>query len=195
MSAAPTLEQNWGHIPEDGPGRRSDGNRLGRECLVANRLSEDPLIQVLVIEADGSNERINGIDIPFLLAPAFDPTYRWNFTPVPQPGLGGRSLPLALSREEVLRSVSPTILDYGAIAQLTGDEGWTWDNPPANSNQDERWVEPVDNHSSSGQFNLTAHGFDGTTSASLPPHAEAMDQRVTQTTEENPEFPFNLDTN
>ncbi|KAF7432616.1 hypothetical protein PC9H_004558 [Pleurotus ostreatus] len=173
--------------------------------VVANRLSEDPLIQVLVIEAGGSNERLNGIEMPFLLAPAFDTTYSWNFTTVPQPGLGGRSLPFA--RGFVLggsSSINGMIYsrgsaeDYDATAQLTGDEGWAWDNLQPyirKASLNERWAEPVDNHPTSGQFNPTVHGLAGITSVSLPPLAKALDRQVTQTTEESPEFQFNLDTN
>lgn len=61
-------------------------------CVLAARLSEDPAVRVLLIEA-GSDERpaaMNGLSSwPALLGTEVD----WSFTTTPQAGLGGMKLP------------------------------------------------------------------------------------------------------
>ncbi|MEM8768618.1 MAG: GMC family oxidoreductase N-terminal domain-containing protein, partial [Pseudomonadota bacterium] len=61
-------------------------------CVLANRLSEDPGVDVLLLEAGGSDAH------PFVRMPsAFSlpvtsPRFNWLFESEPQPGLGGRRL-------------------------------------------------------------------------------------------------------
>jgi choline dehydrogenase len=61
-------------------------------CVLANRLSADPTIRILLIEA-GPRDRNPWIHIPggyYRLI--YHPTLSWNFTTEPEPGLDGRSL-------------------------------------------------------------------------------------------------------
>ncbi|KAF8574065.1 GMC oxidoreductase, partial [Ramaria rubella] len=60
---------------------------------VANRLTENPEYSVLVLEAGVSNEGVTDSIVPFLLGNLFGNTiFNWNYTTIPQPGLGGRSI-------------------------------------------------------------------------------------------------------
>ncbi|KAJ7891790.1 aryl-alcohol oxidase [Mycena leptocephala] len=58
-----------------------------------NRLTENPKISVLVLEAGVSNEGVISSTIPFLINDLLLPNiYEWNYTTTPQPGLNGRVL-------------------------------------------------------------------------------------------------------
>jgi choline dehydrogenase len=67
-------------------------------CVVAARLSEDPAVKVLLLEAGGPNTH------PYLKMPlgflkaVVDPRFNWGFLTEPEPGLGGRQLPLPRGR-------------------------------------------------------------------------------------------------
>ena len=67
-------------------------------CVVASRLSEDPRVKVLLLEAGGANTH------PYLKMPlgflkaVMDPRFNWGFLTEPEPGLDGRQLPLPRGR-------------------------------------------------------------------------------------------------
>lgn len=99
---------------------------------VAARLSEDPEVQVGVIEAGPSAFEEPAITVPGRYGEAIGSAYDWEFETTPQPGLGGRSLPWPRGR--VLGGTSALNLmawnrghkeDYDAWARL-GNEGWGW---------------------------------------------------------------------
>ena len=61
-------------------------------CVLANRLTEDPKVTVLLLEAGGSDRSIF-IQMPSALAiPMNSPKYDWGDYTEPEPGLGGRRL-------------------------------------------------------------------------------------------------------
>src|SRR5690242_15918260 len=63
-------------------------------CVIANRLSEDPSVRVLLVEA-GSNPDSLWIRMPAGIGKLFDhPKFNWNYRSEPSPGLGGRSIHL-----------------------------------------------------------------------------------------------------
>ncbi|MFK8029348.1 MAG: choline dehydrogenase [Gammaproteobacteria bacterium] len=61
-------------------------------CVLANRLTEDPDVSVLVLEAGGSDRSIF-IQMPTALSiPMNTEKYNWQFESLPEPGLDGRVL-------------------------------------------------------------------------------------------------------
>ena len=69
-------------------------------CVLANRLSEDPQVRVLLIEAGGSDDRFL-IRMPLGFLRAFrDPSITWGYNSEPEPHLNGRQL--AIPRGRVL---------------------------------------------------------------------------------------------
>ena len=61
-------------------------------CVLANRLSEDPTVSVLLLEYGGSDRSIY-IQMPAALSiPMGMPKYDWGYVGEPEPGLGGRRL-------------------------------------------------------------------------------------------------------
>jgi choline dehydrogenase len=102
-------------------------------CLLANRLSADPDVKVLLIEAGGKDDWI-WIKIPVgYLYCINNPRTDWCYKTEPDPGLNGRSIIYA--RGKVLggcSSINAMIYmrgqarDYDTWAELSGDPSWNW---------------------------------------------------------------------
>ena len=102
-------------------------------CLLANRLSADPKINVLLLEAGGKDDYF-WIHIPVgYLYTIANPRTDWCYKTDPDPGLNGRSIGYA--RGKVLggcSSINAMIYmrgqksDYDHWSAL-GNKGWSWD--------------------------------------------------------------------
>ncbi|KAJ5082247.1 CAZyme family AA3 [Penicillium argentinense] len=102
--------------------------------VVASRLSEDPSINVLVLEA-GTN-RLNDprISVPALAISAFeDPDFDWNFKTTPQEQLNGREMLANKGRTlggssaiNMGMVIYPSCSGMNAWEEL-GNPGWGWD--------------------------------------------------------------------
>src|SRR3972149_1755780 len=102
-------------------------------CLLANRLSADPAVRVLLVEAGGKDNWI-WIHIPVgYLYCIGNPRTDWCYKTEPEPGLNGRSI--GYPRGRVLggsSSINAMLYlrgqarDYDEWAGLTGDSGWSW---------------------------------------------------------------------
>ncbi|KAG7094373.1 hypothetical protein E1B28_007974 [Marasmius oreades] len=172
--------------------------------VVANRLSENPKVSVLVIEAGASNKDVLDIKVPFYSTRVSSRTlYDWNYTTVPQAQLNGRSIDY--TRGHVLGGCSSTNFmiytrgsseDYDRIAEVTRDQGWSWHNLQPFILRNEIVTPPADHHNTQGQYTPAVHGHSGVNSNSLPGFATPMDERIMRSTQEHPkEFPFNEDYN
>ncbi|KAL0948036.1 hypothetical protein HGRIS_010662 [Hohenbuehelia grisea] len=171
---------------------------------IANRLTEDPSISVLVLEAGGSNENVLDSEVPFF-CPSLAPNtpFDWNFTTSPQTGLNGR--PVAFPRGfmfggstsiNFMAYTRGSMDDFNRFAKISGDSGWSWNSLQPYIRKNERFGPPADNHLTKGQFNPSVHSFTGINSVSLPGFSRPIDEMVLQVTRELPhEFPFNLDMN
>jgi choline dehydrogenase len=104
-------------------------------CVLANRLTRNKDIDVLLIEAGGKDDYL-WIHIPVgYLHCIGNPRTDWMFKTVPDAGIGGRSL--IYPRGKVLggsSSINGMIYmrgqshDYDNWASLTGDLSWSWEN-------------------------------------------------------------------
>lgn len=101
-------------------------------CVLAARLSEDPSVRVLLLEAGGS-DRYHWVQIPVgYLYCIGNPRTDWMMRTAPEAGLNGRSL--AYPRGKVLggcTSVNGMIYMRGQAADYDGwrelgNEGWGW---------------------------------------------------------------------
>ncbi|KAF4616043.1 hypothetical protein D9613_011414 [Agrocybe pediades] len=170
--------------------------------VVANRLTENPKIQVLVLEAGISDENVLPVIVPFLGPTATPNTpFDWNYTVTPQTNLDNRAFPYP--RGKILGGCSTVNYmthhygssdDYDKLARDTGDAGWSWNNMQKYIQAHEKFVPPADGHNTTGQFIPEKHGFKGVTSISLPGNSQGIDARVLSTLDElKSEFPFNPD--
>lgn len=119
-------------------------------CVLANRLSVDPNIKVLLLEAGGSDNRF-WVHVPVgYLYNIGNPKVDWCFKTVEEPGLNGRSL--AYPRGKVLggcSSINGMIYMRGQSADYdqwkqAGNAGWGWDDVlPYFKNPNTTMVEPT----------------------------------------------------
>jgi choline dehydrogenase len=127
-------------------------------CLLANRLSADPDVKVLLVEAGGKDDWI-WIRIPVgYLYCINNPRTDWCYKTEPDPGLNGRSIIYA--RGKVLggcSSINAMIYmrgqarDYDMWAELSGDPSWRWESVLPVFRKSENYFRGADE----------AHGADG----------------------------------
>ncbi|KAJ3576548.1 hypothetical protein NP233_g361 [Leucocoprinus birnbaumii] len=173
--------------------------------VVANRLTENPRINVLVLEAGGSPDGVQNISVPFYCLRATPNTPNdWNYTTIPQQGLNNRSI--TFPRGHVLGGSSSvnfmaytrgTFEDWDRYAKVTGDFGWSWNAMQKYFRRNERWMAPADHHNTIGQFNPLVHSFTGVNSVSLAGFPLSVDDLVIKSVKSShdKQFFFNLDYN
>ena len=130
-------------------------------CVLANRLSADPNVSVLLLEAGGRDSYV-WIHIPIgYLYTQNNPRTDWCFKTEPEPGLNGRALNYARGR--VLggcSSINGMIYmrgqarDYDHWRQL-GNVGWSWDDVLPHFKRSEDYVHGADEfHGAGGEWRV-----------------------------------------
>jgi len=126
-------------------------------CVLANRLSADPSVSVLMIEA-GGNGRGFLIDMPLGLAFLIgNPRIDWLYKTEPEPYLNGRELPLP--RGKMLGGSS----SINGMVYVRG-HAWDYDNWAALGNRGWSWNEVLPYFKRSEAFDrkgFPAHGTEG----------------------------------
>jgi choline dehydrogenase len=131
-------------------------------CVLANRLSADPDVSVLLLEAGGRDDWI-WIHIPVgYLYCIGNPRTDWCYRTQPGPGLNGRSILYA--RGKVLggcSSINAMVYmrgqarDYDEWARLTGDASWAWDKVlPVFRKSEDHWRGASEFHGQSGEWRV-----------------------------------------
>ncbi len=126
-------------------------------CVLANRLSGDPMHQVMLLEA-GGNDRWHWIHIPVgYLYTMGNPKTDWCYRTTPQPGLNGRSL--AYPRGRVLggsSSINGMIYMRGQSADYNAwGPGWSWDEVLPYFKRSERYHGGADEmHADDGELHV-----------------------------------------
>lgn len=134
-------------------------------CVLANRLSADPSVSVLLLEAGGKDNWI-WIHIPVgYLYCIGNPRTDWCYKTEPDPGLNGRSILYARGR--VLggcSSINAMIYmrgqarDYDDWAAATGDPDWSWDRVlPVFTGSEDHWKGASEFHGAAGQGAVGGH--------------------------------------
>lgn len=102
-------------------------------ALLAARLSEDPALQVVLVEAGGEPADPD-IWVPQMWPAIQHRSYDWDYLTTPQPGLAGRALPWArgkaLGGSSLLHAMGhfrgcPE--DFAVWHDATGDARWSWE--------------------------------------------------------------------
>jgi choline dehydrogenase len=131
-------------------------------CVVANRLSADPDVTVLLLEAGAKDDWI-WIHIPIgYLYCINNPRTDWCYKTEPEPGLNGRSIGYA--RGKVLGGSSSInamlclrgqVRDYEEWAQITGDSRWNWENVlPVFKRSEDYWRGADEMHGDQGEWRV-----------------------------------------
>src|SRR5262252_8751985 len=103
-------------------------------CVMANRLSEDPRVQVLLLEAGPPDDSM-WINIPVgFMKLLNNPRYSRRFDTEPDPNINGRSLPVPRGKTlggsssiNGMVYVRGNPLDYDTWAQF-GNRGWSYES-------------------------------------------------------------------
>ena len=131
-------------------------------CVLANRLTRDPDVNVLLLEAGGEDNWI-WIHIPVgYLYCIGNPRTDWMYRTEPDEGLNGRSIHYA--RGKVLggcSSINAMVYmrgqarDYDEWAALTGDDSWSWDNVlPIFKRSEDNWRGGNELHGAGGEWRV-----------------------------------------
>jgi choline dehydrogenase len=131
-------------------------------CVLANRLTRDPDVNVLLLEAGGKDD-YHWIHIPVgYLYCIGNPRTDWLYRTQAEVGLNGRSL--AYPRGRVLggsSSINGMIYmrgqreDYDVWAEATGDDGWRWDNVlPLFKRSEDHYKGGTEFHGSGGEWRV-----------------------------------------
>ncbi|KAL4886578.1 hypothetical protein BJY04DRAFT_75593 [Aspergillus karnatakaensis] len=139
--------------------------------VIANRLTEDPAVKVLVLEAGSNRVQDPRIAVPGLAASTyFDPDFDWCITSPPQDGLNGRQI--AEPRGRTLGGSSainlgmviyPSKRDVDSWEEL-GNPGWNWSSLSSYLRKSETYTPPSSEtreQLSLGYIDDTLQGGDG----------------------------------
>jgi choline dehydrogenase len=101
-------------------------------CTIASRLTEDPEVRVLLLEAGGSNRRLE-VRAPLAFAKQFHTKLDWDYWTEPEPHLNGRRIYSprgkmlgGSSSMNAMIYIRGNRLDYDGWAQA-GAAGWSYD--------------------------------------------------------------------
>jgi len=131
-------------------------------CVLANRLSADPDVSVLLLEAGGSDNWI-WIHIPVgYLFCIGNPRTDWCYRTEPEPGLNGRSILYARGRVlggstsiNAMLYVRGQKRDYDEWSGITGDAAWAWDNVlPVFRHSEDYWRGADEAHGTGGEWRV-----------------------------------------
>ncbi len=144
-------------------------------CVLANRLSEDPSVRVLLLEA-GGRDRSPNIKIPAAFANQFHSKLDWDYATEPEPHVDGRSLYIPRGKSvggsssmNAMLYVRGRPLDYDAW-EAQGAPGWGYrDVLPY-------FIRSEDNARGASEF----HGAGGPLRVSEQRSPRPMDRRLLQ---------------
>ncbi|MDP1537921.1 MAG: GMC family oxidoreductase N-terminal domain-containing protein [Burkholderiales bacterium] len=131
-------------------------------CVLANRLSADPDVSVLLLEA-GGKDNWHWIHIPVgYLYCIGNPRTDWCYQTVPEAGLNGRAINYPRGRVLGGSSSINAMLylrgqarDYDEWAQLSGDSGWAWPQVlPAFMDIEDHWRGADEKHGAGGELRV-----------------------------------------
>ncbi|KAI1881318.1 hypothetical protein JX265_000144 [Neoarthrinium moseri] len=145
--------------------------------VVANRLSQDPRVTVLVIEAGPLDDRSTQVEIPGFIGFENPQRYDANLTTATQEFLGNRTLPFGQGKvvggSTILNGLCWTRgsrANFDAWEAL-GNPGWGWDGLLPYFMRSEKYAINGDKTLREGQhtqFQRFGHGFDGPVQISYP---------------------------
>ncbi|OHX00498.1 GMC oxidoreductase [Colletotrichum incanum] len=116
---------------------------------VANRLSEDPSVTVLVIEAGELDAGEDFVKIPGLAGGAVGTKYDWNTTYVANDALGGRVVPIPQGKVVGgSTKLNRMVFDRGSKSdydrwESLGASGWNWDTLLPYFKKNEKFTPPT----------------------------------------------------
>ena len=132
-------------------------------CVVANRLSADPQMSVLLLEAGGADSRPE-IDDPAGMLKTWGSEIDWKYETEPEPALNGRKIPIA--RGKVLggsSAINAMIHIRGNRRDFDhwnflGNDGWSYDEVLPFFKKSENYLGPASQfHGTGGPLTIVNH--------------------------------------
>ncbi|KAI6024826.1 hypothetical protein BKA83DRAFT_4252589 [Pisolithus microcarpus] len=140
-------------------------------CALACRLTEDPRVRVLLIEAGSSGKELVGSRIPSAYKSLARTTHDYNLSTLPQPHAGNRKVYWPRggyfgSSMNAMMAHYGAPSDFDEFAELVGDNSWRWENF-------RHYFLKFENYFPSPQFpnvNVSQHGSSGPVSIGYSPY-------------------------
>ncbi|KAK7035405.1 hypothetical protein VNI00_011936 [Paramarasmius palmivorus] len=163
-------------------------------CVLANRLSEDGNVKVLLLEAGGNYPQ--QLEVPFasIRSAGFGSQWDWNYTTTSGSPYGRGYVLGGSSSVNGMFYARGSKEDWDRYATFTKDDNWKWDNLQPYFKRNEDLVPPADGRDTTGQYDPSVHSTTGRVGVSLPGFTQSIDQLVLDTIG-NDQFPFKLDYN
>ena len=155
--------------------------------VLAARLSEDPSLRVLLLEAGGSDRRVD-VRIPLAVSKLWpNSKLTWGFLSEPEPELGGRRLPVARGRMlggtsslNGMMAIRGHRADYDGWREL-GLADWGWDDVlPYFRKLENHWRGDTAEHGGSGPQAIEPHPAPSPLMAYAVEAARALGYPITQ---------------
>ncbi|KAJ7626057.1 alcohol oxidase, partial [Roridomyces roridus] len=171
--------------------------------VLASRLTENSNVSVLVLEAGPTVFGVLEAQVPFFSQQiaSLDTPYSWNYSTTPQVGANGSVFPYLGVRAKIdgLVYSRGAASDFDRYAELTGDDGWSWDAmlPYFLKVCASIWSFFLCPIIHPGRKMPAVHGTQGPIDVSIEGYAwSEFESHVVQTTTELPnDFPLNKDYN
>ncbi|KAI1661826.1 putative GMC oxidoreductase [Daldinia decipiens] len=171
--------------------------------VLANRLSEDPNIQVAIVEpGDDVRNNPNVTDVGAFLR-ALNTEIDWQYATTPQPGADNKSIPFhagkaigGTSTINGMTYIRGDKAEFDAWKSL-GNDGWDWDTLYPYFKQVEQFSPPTTVQQAAGAtFNAEYHGKDGLVKTGFPFRLlNGSFHELAQQAWESLGYPLNLDVN
>ncbi|KAJ7176706.1 alcohol oxidase [Mycena filopes] len=141
---------------------------------VAARLSEDPAVSVLVLEAGAANLNDHELLTPAAFGTHFGkPQYDWAFETTAQEGCNSRSFPFnrgkglgGSSAINFFQYHRPAKSDIDAFEEL-GNAGWNWELLEPYYAKSEHFIQPIERNEAMS-YDLSHHGVTGPLAVAYP---------------------------
>lgn len=171
--------------------------------VIAGRLSENPKLRILLVEAGISGNDILNVTVPFLATFASPNTViNWNYTSIPQPALDNRVISVVQGRMlggssgvNYMVYTRGSSDNYDQMAKVTGDPSWSFKNILPYIKKHEKWTPPRAGYDTEGKFDPRYHGFKGKIKVTLENYPSAINDRILQTVGTVPGFDYVKDMN
>ena len=131
-------------------------------CVLANRLSADPSVSVLMLEAGGVDKGIwLHIPVGYLFCIG-NPRTDWCYRTEPDPGLNGRTIGYARGRVlggctsiNAMLYMRGQARDYDEWARRSGDPSWSWERVlPIFKGTENYWGGASESHGDKGEWRV-----------------------------------------
>jgi len=156
-------------------------------CVLASRLSEDRRMRVLLLEAGGSDRRLD-VRMPLAVSRLWpNPALTWGFLSQPEPELNGRRLPVARGRMiggtsslNGMMAIRGHRADYDGWRD-TGLTNWGWDDVlPWFRKLETHWRGDTPQHGGSGPLSVQPHPAPSPLMANAIAAARSLGYPITQ---------------